>query len=69
VRQPLDITIAASLADKPVPERQWAVAEWIPSRQVTLLSGDGGIGKSLLAMQLQPTFAGLLVVLGDFRSR
>jgi RecA-family ATPase len=47
------ITVVASLADQPVPERQWLVADWIPSSQVTLLSGDGGIGKSLLAMQLQ----------------
>jgi RecA-family ATPase len=51
--KPLDITVVSSLAHKPVPERQWLVPEWIPARQVTLLSGDGGIGKSLLAMQLQ----------------
>jgi hypothetical protein len=47
---PLAITIAAELAGKPVPERAWLVENWIPSRQVTLLSGDGGVGKSLLAM-------------------
>jgi len=50
---PLTITIAASLAGKPVPERQWLVPGWIPLREVTLLSGDGGVGKTLLAMQLQ----------------
>jgi RecA-family ATPase len=49
----LDITIASDLADKPVPERDWLVPHWIPSREVTLLSGDGGVGKSLAAMQLQ----------------
>lgn len=47
------ITIASSLAGKAPPERPWLVRDWIPSRQVTLLSGDGGVGKSLLAMQLQ----------------
>jgi RecA-family ATPase len=51
--EPLPITVAADLADKPMPERAWLVPDWIPSRQVTLLSGDGGVGKSLLAMQLQ----------------
>src|SRR5260370_12643689 len=51
--EPLAITVAADLAGKPVPEREWLVPDWIPSRQVTLLSGDGGVGKSLLAMQLQ----------------
>lgn len=49
----LPITVAADLAGKPVPERAWLVPDWIPSRQVTLLSGDGGVGKSLIAMQLQ----------------
>jgi RecA-family ATPase len=50
---PLDITVAANLAGQPVPERGWLVPHWIPSREVTLLSGDGGVGKSLLVMQLQ----------------
>jgi hypothetical protein len=49
----LDITVAADLADKPVPERAWLVDRWIPAREVTLFSGDGGVGKSLAAMQLQ----------------
>ena len=34
------------------PLRQWLVIDYIPSRQVTLLSGTGGIGKSVLALQL-----------------
>ena len=37
---------------RPVPERQWLVPDLIPDRTVTLLSGDGGTGKSLLALQL-----------------
>ena len=35
-----------------VPERSWIVRDWIPNYQVTMLNGDGGIGKSLLAQQL-----------------
>src|SRR5262245_21370116 len=33
-------------------EREWLVPERIPMRNVTLLSGEGSIGKSLLLMQL-----------------
>ncbi|KYK44784.1 hypothetical protein A1D31_35770 [Bradyrhizobium liaoningense] len=44
---------------QPIPERQWYLEGLIPNRQVTLLSGDGGTGKSLLAYQL-----GLAGVLG-----
>jgi RecA-family ATPase len=36
----------------PVPEREWTVPDYIPYKAVTLLSGDGGQGKSLLALQL-----------------
>lgn len=32
--------------------RQWLVPDMIPQRNVTLFSGDGGTGKSLLALQL-----------------
>ncbi len=35
-----------------VPERLWIVRDWIPDGAVTMLGGDGGVGKSLLAMQL-----------------
>lgn len=34
------------------PERRWVVQDWIPWGHVTMLSGDGGIGKSLLLQQL-----------------
>ncbi|GJE59792.1 hypothetical protein MPOCJGCO_1894 [Methylobacterium trifolii] len=37
---------------KPIPTRQWCLPDWVPDHVVTLLSGDGGTGKSLLAMQL-----------------
>lgn len=35
-----------------VPDRMWIVPNLIPDRNVTDLSGDGGLGKSLLALQL-----------------
>ncbi len=41
-----------SFQDQPVPARRWCVEGWIPDRQVTSLYGDGGTGKSLLALQL-----------------
>ncbi|MBN8520652.1 MAG: AAA family ATPase [Alphaproteobacteria bacterium] len=34
------------------PPREWFVEGLIPHKTVTLLSGDGGLGKSLLALQL-----------------
>ena len=43
---------ASDFAGKPVPPREWHVQDMIPGRNVTLLGGDGGIGKSLLAKQL-----------------
>ena len=39
--------------DKPVPVRKWCIDGLIPDVNVTALYGDGGIGKTLLAMQLQ----------------
>ncbi len=47
----------SDLAGKPVPERRWAVPDWIPDLNVTSLYGDGGTGKSLLAMQLATAMA------------
>lgn len=43
---------ASSLAGHPVPKREWLVHNLIPQHTVTLFSGDGGTGKSLLALQL-----------------
>jgi RecA-family ATPase len=42
----------AELDGQPVPPREWLVPDLIPHRNVTLLGGDGGAGKSLLALQL-----------------
>jgi RecA-family ATPase len=38
--------------DEPVPEREWIVRDMIPAKTITLLSGDGAVGKSTLALQL-----------------
>ncbi|WP_373486907.1 AAA family ATPase [Blastomonas sp.] len=43
---------AASLKGKAVKPREWLVGGLIPQKTVTLFSGDGGTGKSLLALQL-----------------
>jgi len=49
---------AAQLDGKPVPERVWTVRDLVPGRNVTILGGDGGTGKSLLAAQLACAVAG-----------
>ena len=36
----------------PPPPRRWLVKDWLPAGRVTLLAGQGGIGKSRLALQL-----------------
>jgi RecA-family ATPase len=43
---------AASLHGLPIPVRKWHVRDWLPGETVSLLYGDGGVGKSLLALQL-----------------
>lgn len=35
-----------------VPDREWIVQDYIPANAPTLLTGDGGLGKSLLSLQL-----------------
>ena len=37
--------------------REWSVLDWVPKRTVTLLQGDGGLGKSTLLQQLQSSWA------------
>jgi AAA domain len=36
----------------PVPDREWCVLNRIPMRNVTLFSGEGAIGKSIVSLQL-----------------
>ncbi|WP_298953296.1 AAA family ATPase [uncultured Methylobacterium sp.] len=43
---------ASALQGVTPPPRRWCVPDWVPDHVVTLFSGDGGTGKSLLAMQL-----------------
>jgi RecA-family ATPase len=40
------------LVDKPAPERKWIVPGWIPDLAISVFSGHGGLGKSLVALQL-----------------
>jgi RecA-family ATPase len=46
------IMSAAEWQDRPIPERGWLVRDRIPTNNVTNLSGDGGIGKTLIALDL-----------------
>ena len=48
----LNLINAADFEGQPIPEREWHVSDLIPAGIVTMLGGDGGAGKSLLAMQL-----------------
>jgi AAA domain len=38
--------------DMPLRDREWLIDERMPMRNVTLLSGDGGVGKTIALMQL-----------------
>lgn len=48
----LDVIDPCSFQGQGVPERQWLVESWIPLRAVSILGGDGGVGKSVIAQQL-----------------
>lgn len=48
----LPVICATELFGKPVPQREFLVEDMIPRRTASLLSGDGGVGKSLAALQL-----------------
>lgn len=54
---PLKIIRPADYYRQPIPPRRWVVRDWIPYGVVTGLYGNGGIGKSLLAQQLQSACA------------
>jgi RecA-family ATPase len=49
---PLLFINIAAWHDQPVPEREWTVKDRIPANNVTLLSGEGSVGKSILSLQL-----------------
>jgi len=48
----LPVVRAADMLTQPVPQREWLVRGWIPHKQITLLYGDGGTGKTTLLLQL-----------------
>jgi RecA-family ATPase len=48
---------ASDLEGKPVPPRRFHVDGLIPAKTITILSGDGGTGKSLTALQLAASTA------------
>lgn len=53
-RLPSDLPVfnLSTWQGRPVPAREWFIEGMMPSRNVTLLSGDGGLGKSLAALQI-----------------
>lgn len=55
--QPLNIINPADWQDKAAPAREWLVPGICVRGGATLLNGDGGVGKSLLCMQLQTALA------------
>jgi RecA-family ATPase len=49
---PLVRVDVAAWIGAPIPPREWAVLNRVPHRAVTLFSGNGGVGKSIVAMML-----------------
>jgi RecA-family ATPase len=49
---PLDYVPIADWDDIDCPPQEWTVKERIPRRQVTLFSGEGGVGKSTIGLHL-----------------
>lgn len=47
-----DAILRASEIRGPIPEREWLLRDWFPSKAVSLLFGPGGVGKTLLIQQL-----------------
>lgn len=47
----MGIVCPANEPDTYVAPREWWAEGWVPMRQITLLTGDGGDGKTLLALQ------------------
>jgi RecA-family ATPase len=50
--EPLPFICVTDWHNEGVPEREWAVLNRIPKRNVTLFSGEGAIGKSIVSLHL-----------------
>jgi RecA-family ATPase len=61
---PASFFSAATLADLPVQPRAWHVRDIIPAGTVTMLGGDAGVGKSIVALQLAVATAAGVAWLG-----
>jgi RecA-family ATPase len=57
VKARLSFIQAHTLQGVPVQPREWIVQDWLPVGCTTLLYGDGGTGKTLLAQQLMTSCA------------
>jgi RecA-family ATPase len=55
--KPLEFIDPADYLGQDIGELQWIVKHWIPCGVVTAIYGDGGVGKSLAAQQLQTAAA------------
>lgn len=53
----LDLFCPTAWQDQPMPQRRWLIPGLLIRGSVTLLGGDGGVGKSLLAQQLATAMA------------
>lgn len=53
----LELVDPTSFQGRAVPDRRWLVQNWIPWGVVAGIYGDGGLGKTLLAQQLQTATA------------
>jgi RecA-family ATPase len=49
---PLPFINVTAWHGQPIPDREWCVLNRIPMRNVTLFSGEGAIGKSIVSLQL-----------------
>lgn len=56
-REPLVFRSAADACRTSPKEREWLIDGWLPVGATTLLTGDGGMGKSLVAMQMAAAIA------------